>query len=159
MVHTVTSMWGQVPTKIPLTFRETSAHSNPFEFPHRQARDIKDCGDEGRDDQPRPPSTTDFESSERCHTQREAVAQPPVVPRWLTTSVNIKFQSWLKCKLAVTGLFSPKCCNNDTVLQFTSVPHHSGYNSGKWFTKVTKDNCLSLFSTFWSVDISGCFHL
>lgn len=40
------------------------------------------------------------------------------------------------------------------------VPPHSGHNSGKWFTKVSNDNCSSFVSHFvWEADVSGTFHL
>lgn len=40
------------------------------------------------------------------------------------------------------------------------VPLHSGHSSGKWLTKVPKENCLSFVSHFvWEADISGTFHL
>lgn len=45
-------------------------------------------------------------------------------------------------------------------LQFPIVPLHSGYDSGKWFTRATNDNCLSFVSHLgWATDISVCYHL
>lgn len=39
------------------------------------------------------------------------------------------------------------------------IPLHSGYNSGKWFTKAEGDNCLSFVSHLgWAADVSDCSH-
>lgn len=119
--------------------------------------------------------TWGFVSSKRYPTQRELLVQLAAVQassnslsavyrvaRWLTWVIT-KFPSWRQPKLVTTAFFFPRCSDNGTVplkLQFPIVPLHSGYASGKWFTKATNDNCLSFVSHLgWATNVSDCSHL